>query len=252
MIPLNLLFYSLVGGLFSLIGGLLLLIHPSLTQRLMTPLIAFGAGAFLGAAFLDILPEALEVTPEPHPILFFTLAGFVLFFTLERFIMRYLRGHPNHGVHSDHTESLPVLLISGDTFHNFLDGIVIALAFSADPLLGLPTALAIAAHEIPQEIGDFAVLLRVGWKKLTVIGVNVVQSLVTIPGVVLGYSLGQRLEGFLPQSLGIAAGIFLYIAASDLVPEIHHRAGHKAFWSVVIPTILGITTLWFLSNLAHG
>lgn len=247
----SLLFFSLIGGLFSLIGGVLLLLYPRLTQRIMTPLISFGAGAFLGAVFLDILPEAIEQSPEAHPIFLSTLAGFVLFFVLERLVMKYLKGHHNGPGHSDHTESLPYLLIAGDSLHNFLDGIVIAIAFAANPALGLPTAMAIAAHEIPQEIGDFSILLSLKWKKATVLGVNVFQSLLTIPGVVVGYFVGQNLVSYLPLLLGGTAGVFLYIAASDLIPELHHRAGHTQITRVVLPLLISIAILAYLVPLTH-
>ncbi len=246
------LFYSLIGGLFSLGGGLLLLWKPSLTQKIIVPLVAFGAGAFLSAALMDILPEALESGSEPHPILLSTLGGFFAFFVLERFLMTHvLKPHASHREHSDHTESLPVLLIAGDSLHNILDGVIIGLAYVANPLLGLPTALAIAAHEVPQEIGDFAVLLKIGWRRRTIVAVNVLQSLLTIPGVLIGYSVGQSVEQYLPTLLGMTAGIFLYIAGSDLIPEIHHKAGHTYFLRAVIPTLLGIVTLSYLRTLTH-
>jgi zinc and cadmium transporter len=247
-----LLFYALVGGLFSLIGGLALLLKPTLTNRFLPSLVGFGAGAFLAAALLDILPEAIEMVEEPHPVFIAVTAGFVAFFAIERFIMRFLGPRAEHKGHSEHTESLPYLLIAGDTFHNFLDGVVIALAYVANPTLGLTATLAIAAHEIPQEIGDFAVLLKVGWKKWAVVAVNVAQSLVTIPGVFIGYYLGHTIEPMLPYLLAFAAGIFLYIAGSDLIPEIHHRSGHSHFLRAVIPVTLGIIILYFLSSLAHG
>lgn len=247
----TLIFYSLIAGLFSLIGGLALLWKPALTQKFITPLVAFGAGAFLAAGFLDILPEALEMVDEPHPILIAALGGFVAFFIAERFIMRYLGPRAAHKGHSEHTESLPYLLIAGDSFHNFLDGVIIALAFIANPSLGLSATLAIAAHEIPQEIGDFAVLLKIGWKKSTVVAINVFQSLLTIPGVLIGYYLGHTIEPALPFLLAATAGIFLYIAGSDLIPEIHHRSGHTQFFRAVIPVITGIGILYYLSSLAH-
>lgn len=248
----DVIFYSLIGGLFSLIGGLTLLWKPVLTHKYIIPLIAFGAGAFLSAALLDILPEALESSPEPHPILIATLMGFIGFFVLERYIMKYVRPHEHEGRHSDHTESLPYLLIAGDSFHNFLDGIVIGLAYIANPTLGLPTALAIAAHEIPQEIGDFAVLMKLGWKRSTILTINVAQSLLTVPGVYLGITIGGSVSGYLPTLLAVAAGIFLYIGASDLIPEIHHRSGHSQFWPVVAPMVGGAVVLYYLSMLAHG
>lgn len=247
-----LLFYSLIGGLFSLIGGIFLLFRPHITQKYLTSLIAFGAGAFLGAVFLDILPEALELVDEPRPVLLATLVGFVLFFILERIIMKYVKKHTGREGHEEHTESLPYLLILGDSLHNFMDGVVIAIAFVANPALGFPTALAIAAHEIPQEIGDFSILLQLKWKKWKIVGVNIGQSLLTIPGVLLGFTVGQALSPFVPILLGLTAGIFLYIAASDLVPELHHRSAHKYIVPIIVPFIAAIVILSWASKLAHG
>ena len=165
--------------------------------------------------------------------------------------MRYIKGGNEHS-HSEHTESLPFLLILGDSLHNFLDGVVIAIAFTANPALGLPTALAIAAHEIPQEIGDFSILLNLGWKKSRVIAVNVIQSLLTVPGVIIGYLLSQVIEPQLPMLLGLTAGIFIYIAASDVIPELHHHSSHKHVGRIVLPLLIAIGMLIYLSKLAHG
>ncbi|SRR3989344_999665 len=245
-----LLFLSLIGGLFSLAGGFLLLAWPHLAQKFITPLIAFGAGAFLAAAFLDILPEALEASP-PQPVLLATLAGFLAFFTLERFVMTYLKkGTPTH-THSDHTEPLGFLLVLGDSLHNFMDGILIALTYVANPALALSTTLAVAAHELPQEIGDFSVLLHLNWKRSKIIGVNILQSLATIPGALLGLLLGQLITPQLPIFLGFTAGIFLYLSASDLVPELHHHSGHKYFLRIILPMLGSIISVLLLTRLAH-
>jgi zinc and cadmium transporter len=249
----QLLLYGFIGGFFSLAGGLLLLWKEDWARRFMTPLLAFAAGAFLGASFLDILPEALELTDEPHPVLLAALVGFLLFFLLERVLMRYFfHSHGEKHEHSDHTETLPPLLILGDSVHNFLDGVLIALAFVANPALGLTTALAVAAHEIPQEIGDVSVLLSQGWAKGKIIAVNVLQSLLTFPGIFLGYYAGTSLEGALPYLLAGAAGIFLYLGASDLVPELHHRTSHKHFFRVVLPLLFGVALIGYLIAVAHG
>lgn len=244
--------YSLIAGLFSLAGGLLLLWKPTLTNKLLLSLMSFGAGAFLGAAFLDILPHALESVDDLHPVFSATLFGFLLFFTIERLIMKYFtKGHAEHH-HNEHTEPLPFLLIAGDSLHNFMDGIIIALAFTANPGLGLSAALAIAAHEIPQEIGDFSTLLHLGWSKIRVILVNVLQSLLTVPGVIVGYYLGTQLETQLPLMLGATAGIFIYIAASELIPMLHHQAGHTYAYRVIVPMILGVVIVSQLAELVHG
>ena len=247
----DLLVLSLIGGLFSLIGGIFLLWKAELTNKLIIPLISFGAGAFLGAAFLDILPEALELTGDPNPVLKATVVGFIIFFVLERLVMKFFPHYHGKHQHSEHTESLPLLLIAADCIHNFFDGIVIALAYIADPLLGLPAAIAIASHELPQEIGDFSVLMHLGWKKRNIIIVNVLQSLITIPGVFLGIYLGTTIKGYLPLLLGATAGIFIYLAASDLVPELHHRSGHKHFFRIILPFITSIFLLQQILSLLH-
>jgi zinc and cadmium transporter len=248
---LELILYSLIGGLFSLAGGLLLLSNRELSHKIMHVLISFAAGAFLGAALLDILPEALEMSVEPHPILLSALVGFVIFFVLERFLMTVDRKDHEHE-HSNHTESLSFLVILGDCLHNFFDGIIIALAYLANPALGLPTALAVAAHEIPQEIADFSILMNLKWKPKKIVLVNILQSLVTIPGVFLGLYAGQLFQPYLPYLLGGTAGVFLYISASDLIPELHHMSGHHHFLKTVVPLIISVIFLYGLITISHG
>jgi len=248
----QLLLYSLVAGLLSLVGGLVLLSHRKFAEKIMTSLLAFAAGAFLAVSFFDLLPEAVEVVDDPHPIFLTAIIGFVAFFMLERGLMwMYGKKHLHDHSHSEHTESLPFLVILGDALHNFIDGVVIALAFVANPALGLITALGIAAHEIPQEIADFSILLSQGWSRKKVILVNILQSLLTVPGVLLGYYGGQMLEPYLPYLLSGVAGIFIYIAASDLIPEIHHRTGHTHFIRVVAPLIASLALIWYLIKATH-
>ena len=221
-----------------------------MVKKIITPLLAFAAGAFLAVAFLDVLPEAVELIGEPRPVLMFALVGFLLFFILERFLMTGIHNR-EHTDHSDHTEALPLLVIAGDFAHNFLDGVVIGLAYLANPVVGFTTALAIAAHEVPQEIADFSILLHLGWAKKKVVLINVLQSLITIPGALLGFYAGNLLEFHLPYLLATVAGIFAYIGASDLIPEIHHIAGHKKFLSVVFPLIASVVLIGFLAEVSH-
>ncbi|MEK7543557.1 MAG: ZIP family metal transporter [Patescibacteria group bacterium] len=247
-----LLFYSLIAGLFSLAGGaLLLVLGTRIRQAITTSLLSFAAGAFIATSLTDLIPEAIEQADDPHPILMAVMVGLVAFFILERFLMRYGSRSDRHE-HADHTETLPTLLILGDTIHNFLDGVVIAIAFVANPALGLTTTLAIAAHELPQEIGDFSVLLNHGWSRMKVLLVNVLQSLATIPGVIVGFTAGNVFTPHLPSFLGVAGGIFLYLGASDLIPELHHRAGHKHVLRVVVPFIASIFLVTILVRLTHG
>lgn len=251
---LELIFYGLVGGLFSLAGGFLIIWKPRVVMPYITSLIAFAAGAFLGVSFLDLLPEALELGAEPHPVLRAFLAGFLIFFILERVFMRYSHRHASHTHegHQAHTEALPSLLILGDSLHNFLDGVVIALAWVANPHLGLLTALGVAAHELPQEIGDFAILLDRGWPKSKIIIANVFSSLCSVLGALAGFFALGFFEGQLSFLLAAVAGIFTYIAASDLIPEIHHRAGHERTYGVLVPFLAGLVLIGYLVSLAHG
>ncbi len=248
---LTLLLYGLIASLLSLAGGFIVLFRAKTALKFITWLITFAAGAFLAVAFLDLLPEAVEMAEEPHYVFIASLAGFFLFFTLERLIMRYFPKHKEGETHDDHTESLPPLLVLGDTLHNFLDGIAIAIAFAVEPPLGLATALAVAAHEIPQEIGDFAILLDQGWSKMKIAVVNIASSLATLAGVAIGYFAVQFFEGWLPYLLGGTAGIFIYIASSDLIPEIHHRAGHNHAYRVLLTFLASLLIVGYLIFTTH-
>lgn len=250
----NLVLYGLIAGMFSLVGGLLVIWWESAAKKIIIPLITFAAGAFLAVSFLDILPEAVESVAEPHYVFVAALAGFFAFFALERVLMRFSHRHHAGGegaVHSEHTESLPILVMIGDSAHNFLDGIVIALAYIANPALGLTTALAIAAHEIPQEVGDFSILLDNGWSKAKIIVANVLSSLLAVVGIFVGYYAGGFLESYLPYLLGAVAGIFIYIAAADLIPEIQDRAQHKHMGSVLLSFLAGLIVVGYLVQMAH-
>ena len=254
----QLLLYGLLGALLSLLGGLIFLWKAEAVKKSITPLLSFAAGAFLGVSFLDLLPESVESVTEPHSVFIAFLIGLSAFFALERFLMKYSHNHPDpesehlHD-HADHTETLPSLVILGDTLHNFIDGVIIALAYLANPALGLATTLAVAAHEIPQEIGDFVILLDQGWSKKKIILVNLFSSLATIMGIVVAYYTTSTLvEGWLPYLLASVAGVFTYIALSDLIPEIHHRARHKYFFRVLAAFAIGLLLVGYVVSLSHG
>jgi zinc and cadmium transporter len=250
---MQLILYGLIGSMFALTGGLLVLWRREYVKKIMTSLLAFSAAAFIGVSFLDLLPEAIEAVEEPHYIFFAFLAGITLFFALERGIMKYFkRPVHSHGEHEDeHTESLPALVIAGDALHNFLDGVAIAIAFVVNPALGLTTALAIAAHEIPQEIADFSILLDRGWSNAKVIWANVLSGLTAFIGIGVGYFAASSIEAWLPYMLAGVAGIFTYIGLSDLIPEIHHRAGHKHFNRVLVPFVFGLLLVGYMVTLTH-
>lgn len=253
---MELIFYGLIGSTLSLIGGVVVLWQREKIKRVMTSLLSFAAAAFLGVSFLDLMPEAVEAVEEPHGVFIAFLVGVTVFFVLERVLMKYFHRHPHTHSHEqegtdEHTEPLPALIIVGDVLHNFLDGIAIAVAFIANPAAGLATALAVAAHEVPQEIGDFAILLDRGWSNTKVFLVNLFSSVATFVGIAVGYFAVTAIEGWLPYLLAGVAGIFSYIALSDLIPEVHHRAGHRHLYMVLVPFVAGLLLVGYVIAQTH-
>lgn len=245
---------SLVGSVFSLIGGMLLLtrrISVKLVQRIAVP---FAAGAMLAAAFLDLLPEAVEHGKSLPGIMSLVLSGFVLFFVLERFL-GWFHHHHDHGVVETHTKrqrSTRSLIVIGDTLHNAIDGMVIGAAFLADPTVGIITTIAIAAHEIPQEVGDFGVLLALGMRRRNVLLVNIASAFVTVIAAVIIYGLGSSLVALEPVLLALAAGMFLYIAASDLIPTIHEEPSTRVANYQTMILLFGIVFVGLTTTFIHG
>jgi zinc and cadmium transporter len=201
------------------LGGFLLLARgEERVERALQPLVAFAVGALLAGAFLHLIPEAIERLGSGPPVFLGVLGGFIGFFVLEKFLWR---GH----VHEPRARArggppLATLNLVGDGLHNLIDGMVIAAAYVADPALGLTTTLAVVAHEIPQELGDFAVLVYGGMPVRRAIGFNFLSGLVAVAGALLVLAAGNAL-GAPAALLPVAAGGFIYVAAADLVPELH-------------------------------
>lgn len=212
------LIFTFVGSVISLIGGVLLLLNRHLAEKISHFLISFAAGTLLGTAFFDLLPEAVEQSGA-REVFSFALFGFLFFFVLERFI--HWMHHHNH----EHEEDKPTvaLIMFGDSIHNFIDGIVIAATFMVSIPLGIVTSLAVAAHEIPQEIGDFAVMLKRGVNPRKVLLFNFLGALAAMTGAILTFYFGAKIENMLFIFISITAGFFIYISASDLIPEIHEK-----------------------------
>jgi zinc and cadmium transporter len=208
------------------IGLGLIYLKKDLLDKLLLPLVALSTGALIGGAFLHIIPEALEASGEPHAVLAWVVAGFIVFFLLENVI------HWHHGnkvlTHHHHTHRKPVtyLVLIADAVHNFMDGIAVGAAFLVDTRLGIITFFIAAAHEIPQELGDFGVLIYGGWEKGKALIANFVSALTAVLGGVLVYAFSMRFD--LSFLLPFAAGTFIYIAASDLIPEIRHNTDEQA------------------------
>ncbi len=223
--------FCLAGGLLSVLVAALFLLLPERHSRPVVPhLVSFAVGALLGAAFIGLLPHALEAPgiTDSHPVTLTVLGGLLLFFVLEKMVL-WRHCHSDHCVaHTPHAhhgrrESAATLILIGDGIHNFVDGVLIAAAFLTDFHLGVVTALAVAAHEIPQELGDFAILLHGGMGRGRALAWNLVSGLVTVVGGVVGYlGLGEATR-LLPYVLAVAAASFIYIAVADLIPGLHER-----------------------------
>lgn len=227
------------GSALSLTGGLLMLRakkHRKLAILLTLP---FGAGALLAAAFFDLLPEAFKLG-DPKELLLWTLAGFTLFFVLER-SSSWFHHHHEH----EHIDGVVQnaqqrrLIVAGDIMHNAIDGFTIGAAFLVSVPTGIITTLAVSAHEIPKELGTFALLLSRGWKDKTVVIANLATALATIVTATIVFLLGSSNQLPVGPLLAITAGFFLYVAASDIIPDIHEQS-HKTGTIQEIMLVLGI------------
>lgn len=237
--------FSLLGCIGSLVGAGLLMAFPALHARLRMTLLAFAVGTLLGATFLGLLPSAIA-RHEARGVLATTLAGFVGFFLLEK-VLRVPHVHGHAGVHP--VRPAGTLILWGDALHNFVDGVVIATAFSVSVPLGLVTSLAVVAHEIPQELGDFVILLESGWDRATAFRMNALSALATVPGALLAFGVMDQIQPLVPFLLALSAASFLYVAATDLAPILHHEVGLRQNLWQAIAILGGIGTLWALHAL---
>ena len=239
---------SLAGGVLSAGAAALAL---ALRSSWVSTLVSFAIGALLGAAFLEVIPHAFE-HGEPHTVAGSILFGILAFFLLEKLLLwrhSHDHGEPAPGGHDqDHGRS-GALIVVGDTIHNFLDGILIAAAFLQSTQLGIIAALAIVAHEIPQEVGDFVILLHSGYSKAKAFLLNMLSSCATLVGGVLGYYALQVIEGWTPVLLGIVAASMIYVAVADLIPGLHRRPELRATVLQTALIALGIGTIVLVRTL---
>jgi zinc and cadmium transporter len=198
--------------------GVVFLFARRWSSRREVALVSFAAGVLLSTALLELLPEAIEQAPEQSNVLWATLLAMVAFFFLERFL------HGFHG-HSDggHHAASRTLVLVGDGLHNLIDGIVIAASFIVSPGLGVATATAVAAHEIPQEIADFAILTRGGYSRRRALVLNFLSGLAAVVGGLSLFAFGDAVHDQIAWFVAAAAGMFLYIAAADLLPDLHRH-----------------------------
>lgn len=246
---------SIGGGVASIVAAGLLALNarPSWVPML----VSYAIGALLGAVFLEIIPHAFEVAQSPQRMAATIMFGILLFFVLEKLVLwRHCHAEEcePHGAQDpghDHGRS-GLMIMVGDTLHNFVDGVLIAAAFMADVKLGLVTSAAIIAHEIPQEAGDFLILLHSGYSRRSAFVLNLVSSLATLVGALLAYAALQTAQQWIPSLLGLAAASMIYVAVADLIPGLHKRPEIHATVQQVLLIGLGVGSIWLVHVLFEG
>jgi len=251
-------FYAIISvfltSLISLIGALALSVSDKILRRIIFALVSLSAGALFGDAFIHLIPEIFEGASNPASLSIFIILGILFFFILEKF----LNWRHSHGVDEesketehihDHTVTVkplgPIVLVA-DGIHNFIDGIIIGASYLISVEVGIATTVAVILHEIPQEVGDFGLLIHSGMSKKKALLFNFISSLLAFAGLATALLLGNVLESFISFSLAFAAGGFIYIAGSDLVPELHKTKGVTQSLVQIATMILGIALMYVL------
>jgi len=261
---------TLVSGVLSVLAAGLFLALPGRQREAALPhLVSFATGALLGAALLALIPHAVlgAGSERVHEVGIALIAGIALFFVLEKFLLwrhchddhcdthtvaGHSHGHNHQQVHDDaRRKASGSLVLVGDALHNVLDGVLIAAAFLTDVHLGIVTAVAIMAHEIPQEVGNFAVLLHSGVSRGRALALNLLTSLTAVIGGVVGYFALETAQRLLPFALAVAASSLLYVAVADLIPGLHRRTDPRSSVMQVLLLSLGIAVITFAERHAH-
>jgi zinc and cadmium transporter len=248
------------GALSTLAAAGTLALHASSISRL----VSFAVGALLGAVFLELLPHALE-TGSPERVMVTVLVGLLAFFLLEKLVLwRHAHGHEDHRAdeeesehdHAMHTHAdggrSGLMILIGNAVHNFCDGVVIAASFLANPGLGVATTLAIVAHAVPQQVGDFAVLIHSGFTRGRAFAFNVTAGFATLVGALAGYYALADMQQMLPIALAIAAASLLYVAVADLIPSLHRRAEPIETAKQMLAILLGVAVIGVVHRLLEG
>lgn len=239
-------FLATLGSLAGLSGGIILLSKKEWAKKLSLHAVPFAAGVMLAVSFLDLLPEAIEES-SVEAVFPVVLAVMVAAFFFEQFFV-----HFHH--HEEHKRTLKTslpLIVAGDTIHNFVDGLTIAAAYLTQPSLGVLVAFATFLHELPHEMGDFGLMLAGGWKRTKIITVNVFSALSTYLGAILVLVFSTSFEQNLAGLLAVAAGLFLYIGASDLLPEVQEEHKDKP-WHQAGLLLAGVFVIWLLGRVLPG
>jgi zinc and cadmium transporter len=238
---------SIVVSLISLVGIFSLLLNERLLRGILILLVGFGAGGLIGGAFLHLLPETIEHSADSLTPFIYVILGFVMFFVLEKY---FFWRHCHKGRCEIHT--FTYLNLAGDGIHNFIDGLIIGTSFVLDIKVGLAATFAIILHEIPQELGDFGVLLYGGFSKSKALFYNFLSATTAIIGTIIGFYFSHRFNGFSSFLLPVAAGGFIYIASCDLIPELHRQPRLKDAALSMLFFIFGIVLmLWLKMSHQH-
>lgn len=232
--------FSILGSVGAIITAAVFLLFKEKTQKVLIPcLVAYATGTLLAGALLGLIPHALEHI-TPFQTLFTVLIGIILFFFLEKLVI-WRHCHDPKCIEVHHNTA-PMILI-GDAFHNFADGVVIAASFLISIPLGIAISLSVIAHEIPQEAGDFGILLHSGYPKKKALLFNLLSSVTTLPAAILAYFALEKIHSITPYVMAISAASFLYIALADLYPELHKKTGFKQSIGQIILILVGIGTM---------
>lgn len=244
------LLYSLISvliiSLISLIGVFTLNLKESTTRKYLFVFVSLALGALLGDAFIHLIPEAIEETGDLNKVSLFVIIGIFIFFILEKF----LHWHHHQTDSEKHIKPVGKMILISDGFHNFIDGVIIGASYLISVEVGIATTIAVLLHEIPQEIGDYGVLIHAGYAKARALFLNFVSALISIIGVIPVFLIGDSLEEILVWFLPIAAGGFIYIALSDLIPELHdHAEDKKDIWGTLIQIFVAIAGIALMYGL---
>jgi zinc and cadmium transporter len=245
---------TMAGGVISI--AIAALFAFSAPASWVPALVSLAIGSLLGAAFLEILPHAVGSSGNLQALFATVLAGILGFFVLEKLVLwrhchiEDCEAHDHHTDPDDHGRS-GLMITIGDSFHNFIDGILISAAFLQSTELGMVTAAAIIAHEIPQEIGDFVILLHSGYSKLAAVGFNLLSSLAMLVGALSAYFALQAAQEWIGTVLALAAASMIYVAVADLIPGLHRRPELGATAQQVVLIALGVGLIWLTGDLVR-
>lgn len=232
-------------SLISLIGVITLSLRPELLKKLLFTMVSFAVGGLLGGAFIHLIPESTETLGSISEVSLLVLVGILLFFVLEKFV---LWRHCHVPTSDEHPHPVVFMNIIGDGFHNFFDGLAVAASYIISFPVGIATTLAVILHEIPQEIGDFGVLVHGGLTPKNALLLNLLSALFAVAGAVIALTIGPHAGEFLAALLPVTAGGFIYMASSDLIPSLHGEKDYPRAWLQLVFILFGIAVMLFLKH----